>query len=523
MIERRTQIKTLGKSVVMKNWSTFQSAIFNFIQTGKGSGVVEAVAGSGKTTTIVEGIRSMQGKVALMAYNTKMANELQARVAGMPNVKAATCHSFGNSAFWKAGIKPTLLNDGKGKVGRILDDILTREELSLVPFLKRLVSFAKSEGVGFIHPMLDQEVWQGIIDHHDMTIEGENTAGFTFNHAIGLAQKALVISNQQQNLIDFDDMVYLPLMLGMRLVQYDWVLIDEAQDINATRLALAKAMLKPSGRLIAVGDPDQAIFGFTGAESDALEKIKREFNASTFPLSVCYRCGTNIINHAQQWNPNILPFEGNPAGEVREIKWEDFAKDFATWGFSGSDAILCRKNAPLAKLAFSLIRKGIPCRIEGKNIGDGLKALAKRWKVQQLTKLNERLDTYQSREVEKWEKKDNALQADVVRDKVATLKILIERCNEQGVYMVTDLINLIDSMFSDSVAGQKPNIVTLSSVHKSKGLEWDRVFLLDRKQFMPSKMAKLDWQMKQEDNLIYVAITRAIATLIEITDSPTPH
>jgi DNA helicase-2/ATP-dependent DNA helicase PcrA len=504
----------------MKNWSAYQQAVFNFVSNGNGSAVVEAVAGSGKTTTIVEAISKMNGKIALMAYNTKMAQELQKRVAGLPNVKAATCHSFGNSAFWQAGIKPVLLNDGKGKIGRILDQILTQNEQSLHFFIKRLVSFAKCEGVGFVQPMMDKQVWQGIIDHHDMTLEGETGANFTFDHAIGLAQKALTISNQDSKTIDFDDMVYLPLMLQMRLVQYDWVLVDEAQDINATRLALAKAMLKPSGRLIAVGDPDQAIFGFTGADADALVKIKREFNASTFPLSVCYRCGTDIIRHAQKWNPNILPFEGNPAGEVKSVKWEEFTKDFATWGFSGDDAILCRKNAPLAKLAFTLIRKGIPCRIEGKNIGDGLKALANRWKVQTLNKLQDRLSSYLEREIAKWTAKDEPLKVEAVEDKVATLRVLIDRCMEQGGSTITALVALIDSMFSDSVAGQRPNILTLSSVHKSKGLEWNRVFILDRQQFMPSKMAKQDWQMKQENNLIYVAVTRAISTLVEITEYP---
>lgn len=92
------------------------------------------------------------------------------------------------------------------------------------------------------------------------------------------------------NPIDFDDMVYLPLVFKLRLFPQDWVLIDEAQDTNPTRRALAARMLKPGGRVIAVGDPRQAIYGFTGADNDALEQIAAQFSCKRMPLTVSYRC-----------------------------------------------------------------------------------------------------------------------------------------------------------------------------------------------------------------------------------------
>jgi superfamily I DNA/RNA helicase len=173
-------------------------------------------------------------------------------------------------------------------------------------------------------------------------------------------------------------------------------------------------------------------------------------------------------------------------------------------------------------MAFSFIRQGIPCRIEGKDIGTGLKNLCKKWRVQTLVKLTERLNAYSMREQEKWEKKDEPMMMEQVSDKVNTLLALIARCQELNQHSVNDVNLLIDSMFSDSADVQQ-NILTLCSVHKSKGLEWDRVFLLDRPQFMPSKMARKDWQKVQENNLIYVAITRAINELVEIVDYPSPN
>jgi superfamily I DNA/RNA helicase len=172
-------------------------------------------------------------------------------------------------------------------------------------------------------------------------------------------------------------------------------------------------------------------------------------------------------------------------------------------------------------LAFSLIRKGIACRIEGKDIGAGLVALAQKWKVQDLNKLSERLVSFRNREVSKLLEKGQETKAEQVEDKVDTLLVLLARCKEQNKHNVFDLVSLIKSMFSDSDDKfTNKNLVTLSSVHKSKGLEWNRVFLLGREQFMPSKYAKKQWQKDQERNLIYVAVTRAMTELVEVCEIP---
>ena len=103
---------------------------------------------------------------------------------------------------------------------------------------------------------------------------------------INASIRVLEKSNTILNPIDFDDMVYLPLVFKLRLFPQDWVLIDEAQDTNPTRRALAARMLKPGGRVIAVGDPRQAIYGFTGADNDALEQIAEKFNCARMPAAL---------------------------------------------------------------------------------------------------------------------------------------------------------------------------------------------------------------------------------------------
>ena len=73
-----------------------------------------------------------------------------------------------------------------------------------------------------------------------------------------------------------------------------------------------------------------------------------------------------------------------------------------------------------------------------------------------------------------------------------------------------DLTKHIKELFSGNGG------VELTTVHKSKGLEWDTVYILGRDKLMPSMKATKDWQIQQEKNLIYVAITRAQKTLIDV-------
>ena len=506
----------------MKNWSKFQKAIFTWVKENIGSLIVEAVAGSGKTTTLVEAVKHMIGDIAVMAYNKKMGDELKDRLKGLPNAIAGTCHSFGLRQLFKAGIRAQIDNDGKVK--NILTQLLTEDEKFMYGFIKKLVSFAKNDGIGIICPIDDKNVWQDIVEHHDMSLDNDSDEVFSqeaYDRAIQLAIRTLQISNNDRKVIDCDDMIYLPLLFNVRFDKYDWVLLDEAQDTNNTRRLLAKAMLKETGRFIAVGDPRQAIFGFTGADNDSLDLIQTAFQAVTLPLSVCYRCAKSIIAHAKQWNPTIEAFEGNPEGIVRSMEYADLLTSAKGLNLTGKDGILCRKNAPLVALAFNLIRQGIGCRVEGRDIGQGFINLVHKWKVQNLNKLSERLVAYRDREVKKFLAKEQEDKADQVKDRVETLMVLIARCNEQNKHSVSDLVSLINSMFSDANSKfTNPNIVTLSSVHKSKGLEWDRVFLLGREQFMPSKWAKKAWQKEQENNLIYVAVTRAMSELVEVNGLP---
>jgi superfamily I DNA/RNA helicase len=497
-------------------WTPNQIAVFDWVKNGKGNAIIEAVAGSGKTTTLVELLKYATGYVALCAYNKKMGDELKARTAGMKGVYAGTLHSFGFKALLFAR-KSTGLKVDDNKVYDIINTLLSEDEAKFYgAFIRRLVGLAKDTGIGFFTPIDDRQAWQDIIDHHDLSLE--NDFG-SYDDAISWAIQVLKRSNEIKNVIDFGDMIYHVLVHGVRVLQHDFVLVDEAQDTNATRRALARKLLKAKGRLIAVGDPHQAIFGFTGADNDSLDLIRKDFNAITLPLTVSFRCPKSVVAHARNWVDHIEPCDTAIEGSVSTMEYADLLANAKGMNLSQDDAILCRKNAPLVELAFTLIRQGIPCRMEGRDIGMQLVRLAGKWKVKRLDALTNRLTAFRDREVQKAQAKGNDVKAEQIDDRCGCLFVLIERAEEKGLD-VAGLQDMIKDMFADTDPNKPSNILVLSSVHKAKGLEWKNVMILGREQFMPSQWARQEWQQDQETNLIYVAVTRAQETLVEIVNVP---
>jgi DNA helicase-2/ATP-dependent DNA helicase PcrA len=507
-------------------YSPQQLAVFAAVeQYNGGSLTVESVAGSGKTTVLVGACERMRpvGKwfsVALIAYNKAIAEELKAKVAHLKYVKAGTVHSFGFQA-WRR-MAPNAKVEGK-KLQHLQELALEAEGRAdeglteVHEFVRTLVSLAKQQAFGCAGRPLDQEDWYRLIEHYDVaevlpeTVTADQLAAYVRD-----AQALLALSNAQcSTVIDYDDMIYAPLFFNARVWQNDWVLVDEAQDTNPARRMLARKMLRPGGRLIAVGDPHQAIYGFTGADSDALDLISRDFNCRRMPLTVTYRCPKAVVEVARQWVSHITAADSAPEGVVRALN----AADIRDWRgvFSAGDAVLCRNTAPLIDLAFKLIRNGVGCRVEGREIGNGLIALATRWKrLKTLGALADKLAEYREREVQKLMAKGQELKAAAVEDRVEALLALIDGQNAQ-TGDVASLVATIKSMFGDSEPGAPVSVVVLSTVHKSKGREWDRVYLVNRETLMPSRYARQAWQLEQEYNLMYVAVTRAKRELIELT------
>lgn len=486
-----------------------QAGYFDWIRTGVGSAVLEAVAGSGKTTTLIHGLSLMSGTVFFGAYNKKIAEEIKSKVR-LANVTVSTMHAAGFAAWRKATRFVTVDGDKCRNIFRAACE----RNIQYSPFqgpVLQLVSLAKQAGLGVqgLPSMKSMASWIQLIQHYDVETFDEASGVDNTDLIVKLAVKTLEASiAQNTKIIDFDDMIYAPLYHGCSIQKYDWVLVDEAQDTNATRRLLALQMMHETSRLVAVGDPRQAIYQFQGASADSMNLIREATNAKNLPLTITYRCPKEVVKVAHQWVSHIQAAETAPDGVVRTVPITDLEKEVSI-----GDVILCRYNAPLVKYVYKLIASGVPARIEGREIGNGLKALANKWKVKSIDALLERLEKWQERETTKARAKENEAKITAIEDKCGCLRVIIARVQATDPHTKEPAKRVcaeIDSIFSDDPLAK---VVTLSSIHRSKGREWTKVVWL---QTGPNKRARLDWQVQAEDNLSYVACTRSMNELVLI-------
>lgn len=479
------------------SFSPQQLAALSWVSSDTGNLIVKAVAGAGKTTLLVEMLAKAAGIVAFCAYNKSISEEIAHRVAlaGLQNrVQTGTCHSFGFAAL-RAAYKNLRVDNRK--LQNLAEQVV--KDWGLRKFCISAASMAKQLGFQ-IDPSFD---WYAMVQH--FSLEDLLPGEAQLPKAIREAERLLNASNAQlSRVVDFDDMIYGPLVNKLTFKKYDWVFLDEAQDANFVRRQMMARMLKPKGRLVAVGDPCQAIYGFTGADHISLDNIAKDFQAKDLPLTVTYRCPKSIVEKAQKWVSHIEAHESAPEGVVDTVTVE---KAIEKDSFGANDAVICRNTKPLIQLAYRLIREEIPCRVEGRAIGEGLVKLATRWKsVRTVSDLSEKLEKWQGSQIEKAQEKGNNDRCAAVEDQVGTLLVMIENCNPGDSVEV--LVRNIRNLFSDSDGNQK-KVLTLSTIHKAKGREWNRVFALDMDRLSPSRWARKDWELTQENNLCYVQVTRA--------------
>lgn len=260
------------------------------------------------------------------------------------------------------------------------------------------------------------------------------------------------------------------------------------------------------GRIIMVGDDKQAIYGFRGAFSGVLDMMKTFLNAGELTLPGTYRCGKNIVAEVQHLVPDYFAFEENHDGAVIPMQYEEIFKDFTP-----GVAVLSRKNAPLIPGCLRCLRMGMKARVEGKDIGKNLISLVEQIagkKTQDLGEFLNKLQNWQSKQIEiitAANSRNKERRIEEVCDKVDTIEILA-----QDMFTVAELTNRIAFLFTDSADVDSTQYVTFSSVHKAKGLEWDKVFVLNETFYPGGKKSE------EEDNLVYVAKTRAKNILVNV-------
>lgn len=230
-----------------REWSNYQKDIFRDIAKGNDHTVVIARAGSGKTSTIVEGFKYLpRGKKTLMvAFNKSIAEELKQRAPSYVDVM--TLHSLGFRAIKQTFGNVVLENDKCFTlVKQIIGDDYDLWDLN--QSICKCVSLCK--GFLFDTPKKIEE----LMEQFDI-----ETFDCPRDRFIQHVVKALSMCKASKMVIDFDDMIWFPFVYNINVGKWDTVFVDEAQDLNAAQMAMVLSAIKPGGRVIAVGDPAQCV------------------------------------------------------------------------------------------------------------------------------------------------------------------------------------------------------------------------------------------------------------------------
>jgi len=300
--------------------------------------------------------------------------------------------------------------------------------------------------------------------------------------------------------VDFEDMQWIPVVnkrLKAHIDKFDYVFIDEAQDLNACQIELLLGTVRKDGRIIAVGDRNQSLYGFRGADTDAIPRLIEMLNAKTLPLSISYRCPKSHVALAKSIVPQIEASDSAVEGSFEYIEYGKFLDTIVE-----GDMVLCRTNAPLMKPAFQTIRNGNKAIIRGSEIGEQLVNFIERFEAPSLSALYSMMSEYVAKEVDRLLGKGKELQAETVMDKEETIRAIANECKT-----VHELTSKIGILYSNDNVG-----VVFSSIHRAKGLEAKRVFVL-KPELMPHPKAKQGWEQTQEQNVKYVALTRSKSEL----------
>lgn len=497
---------------------------------------IVARAGTGKSTTLLGAMQTVRGvhvpfkptpqqkeiwssinkgpkpdKVIFLAFGKGIAKRLQSDVP--PGCEASTNHSMGFSVLRKEYKINPRFGTKRDRTLALLEHVsgTDRNELfqmKMVSPVNQLVRLAKvtlagwQPATGFNAADVTDKVLDELGLNYDVELQCPRTVCYQYVREV--LQAALNPSVLGKPSVDFDDMIWLPIVNGLKIPQYDLLLVDEAQDLNPCQQQL---VLAAGRRVVLCGDPKQAIFGFAGAHVDSMTHMTEQLGAdskiNSLPLNVTFRCAKAIVAEAQKIVPDYYAWDKNPEGTVDSMEEYDLVR-----AAKPNDHIICRINAPTVKLALTLGRSGRSATVLGGDIATRLTTFVDGFQPKTVSDLVDSvLEWYETKREMFDGKRNAALILSDMQDKRDCILAFCQACSS-----LSDVKSTINRMFKDEAT---EGSVKLSTIHKAKGLEADRVFLI-RPELMPHPKASSDWAKGQEQNLKYVAQTRAIRHLTTV-------
>ena len=533
--------------------STYQQDILDFFLNNPQSNMlVNALAGSGKSTTACMLSEHSKTSDLYIAFNASVVEEFKKKIKN-PKTKVMTMHSLAYSIMLynveqeskDSGEKPKGFGSQRSKrtvsldnfkPHKILDEEITKRYGRYIEFAKRV--FLKDNYVNLYNlcrltltdMSSNKDVSRLIDDHVLFLYYGDEGYSAPDISEITSTLKILDTKSRQQfetqGVIDFTDMLW----ITFNKLKYDnwkvpyWALYtniycDEVQDFSNIQLNFLKFIKRTKGRYVFIGDFHQAIYNFAGANAQAFNQIPKMFApVETFDLPICYRCAKSHLSRVnREYGIPILPCDNAPMGFVKTIdknKISEYAK--------AGDMVISRKNKWIAEVVLDLARNGTPIFIEDKEMVGAIKrqilsskctsvGTLEKFLQKVISNYNKKLFEIVSKNACEGGHEEEHLEAVAeANSKIDNTSFLLEILegyleNHASSDSVSKFSNFIDKLLNTTPS---PNCVRLCSIHKAKGLEATNVFVLNE--------AKINYDFRnskeqniQEKNLSYIATTRA--------------
>ena len=504
-----------------------------------GPTVILAGAGTGKTRTITHRIAYgilrgdfSENRVMALTYTNRAAGELRARLRGLGvhSVNAKTFHAAALSQleyFWRDffGIEAPRVLDSKSKtIGQAAEALKIRLDANTIRDLAAEIEWRK-------YSMLSLEQYLDQISTRP-AIQGLAPIR---SYEIQVAYEDAKVKAKQ---IDWEDVLLLctgmlksePRALAHVHQQYRFFTVDEYQDISKLQQELLDTWLGDRSDLCVVGDPNQTIYSFSGANASFLENFDSRYpGANVIELTKNYRSTPQIIAVANRvrGNQKFEPLESiRPRGlEPQVLEFQDREqecdfvankiKDLLSSGMKASQiAVLYRINAQSEHIENALSRAGVEYQVRGgqrffsrpeimsavrmvraeaanptgKALYETVSAIARSLGWQSIA------PNVSGRALEEWEALNSLVQIADELGKEATIQTFASELEER----------------QRSQHEPTRESITLSTIHAAKGLEYKAVFIIGAVEgYMPISYAKTELQISEEQRLFYVGVTRA--------------
>lgn len=472
----------------MMQWSHYSKSLFDAYTNSSDNLIVQACPGAGKTTNIKH-LWSLDNKpTCYLVFNKHNQLSADAQMPKKQGSNVLTLNGLGHRCI-TSNVGRVTVDDSK--VMSIIKNHIhyasKHRRYAKWDTLKRVVKMAKSH---LLSDDIGEREYQDMLDMYDL----DSYDGMRHDLV-----KVLGISDNIITTIDYNDQLRLPVIHNMHMQVYSNVLGDEVQDFNPLQAKLVSMI--DAERYVFVGDRHQSVYGFRGAMNDSMLYLKEHFNCVELPLSITYRCPQAVVQQAAEIYDDIEVWDQAEGGTVYS------SLDHTSLTYDMNTLVLCRMNRPLISLAFTLLKQGVACHVRGRDIGEGMVRLIKRQEAQSISQLIDRMSEWKETEVYKAQIKGDEHKLQSVHDKYDSVMLF---CEQVSLHEPVDVvISKISELFEQGRG------VCLSTVHKAKGLEADRCYLLDYPLFdLFAAKQRQPWQFEQERNIKYVAVTRAKQELV---------